>query len=325
MDNSRFHILAVYQTFKKYSDINHPLTAQQLLHYLKIEFDITMHRGTLRNYIQALQDFGIEIVDADRIKDGKYLLERQFEESEIYLLSHAVHSSHFIPSKASSHLIHKLLDTQSKYFKHNFHNSVYIENGKKNNNPDFFYTIEMLLTAIHQKKGVSFQYMQYDYNKRLVPKREKPYKVYPYFVVSENDNIYLICKSLSHLDTFSHYRIDKIKNVQMIQESTPSLQKNFDPYEYTYPRKFMFSDEIETVYLKCHVRILDDIIEQFGKTIQIVPIKNEDYFHVRMKTSRQGIIYFAMQYLAYCEILSPDNIRNKLKEILVDATKKYQI
>ena len=87
----------------------------------------------------------------------------------------------------------------------------------------------------------------------------------------------------------------------------------------------MFSDEIETVYLKCHRRILDDIIEQFGKTIQIVPIKGEEFFHVRMKASQQGIIYFAMQYLAYCEILSPDNIRNKIKEMLIDATNKYQL
>ena len=226
MDNSRFHILAIYQIFKKYSDVHHPLTAQQLLHYLNIEYGITMHRGTLRNYIQALQDFGVEIIDADRVKDGKYLLERQFEESEIYLLSHAVHSSHFIPSKASSQLIQKLLDTQSKYFTHNFHNSVYIENRKKINNPDFFYTIEMLLTAIHQKKAVSFQYMHYNYQKQLIPKRDKPYIVYPYFIVSENDNIYLICKNLSHLETFSHYRVDKIKNVEIRQETTPILQKN---------------------------------------------------------------------------------------------------
>ncbi|MFQ8583668.1 MAG: hypothetical protein ACLSA6_14675 [Holdemania massiliensis] len=75
--------------------------------------------------------------------------------------------------------------------------------------------------------------------------------------------------------------------------------------------------------LLCHKRILDDIVDQFGKEISIV-IKDEEHFITRVKGSREGIIYLAMQYAKYLEILEPAEVRDEIKMIFRDVLARYE-
>lgn len=325
MEKNRMYGFMIYKIFEKYSDEDHPLNSAKILEYLKQDYDVDMNRGTLRNHVNALSDFGVEITNSEHAADGKYLLDRRFEKSEVYLLSNAIHSAHFIPKKNANELIDKLLESQSIYLKKQFHNTVHIENPRKTNNRDFFYNIETILQAIDQKIAISFSYMRYDIHKKLVKRNDKQHIVYPYYIVTENDNTYLLCKHIHHLEKIIHYRIDKISDIQLISDKkSPLLQESFDPYQYTSTKPFMFSGDTQRIILRCHNSILDDIIDQFGHDLMPMPNKDHETFDVKVNSSAQGIIYFALQYTKFCEVLEPKEIRNEIKEILKASLQQYE-
>lgn len=324
MEHTRMIALLIYEVYKNYSDEEHPINYAQLQNYLKQDYGIDINRGTLLNHIKALTDYGIEIQTTSNQRDGKYLIDRQLEKSEVYVLSNAIHSAHFIPKHNSTALIDKLLETQSVYFKNRFHNTVHIENPRKSINHDFFYNIEMILEAIDKNVAISFRYMRYNYEKKLVKRDDKLHTVYPYYIVTENGNTYLLCKHIRHMEKIIHYRIDKIAHIQLLNDQViPLLNESFDPYAYTSTKPFMFGGETKRVIMRCHKSILDDIIDQFGNKIMPRPEQGKDTFLVKVDSSSQGIIYFALQYIKYCEVLEPKDIRDEITLILKNSLETY--
>lgn len=324
MEHTRMIALLIYEVYKNYSDEEHPINYAQLQNYLKQDYGIDINRGTLLNHIKALTDYGIEIQTTSNQRDGKYLIDRQLEKSEVYVLSNAIHSAHFIPKHNSTALIDKLLETQSVYFKNRFHNTVHIENPRKSINHDFFYNIEMILEAIDKNVAISFRYMHYNYEKKLVKRDDKLHMVYPYYIVTENGNTYLLCKHIRHMEKIIHYRIDKIAHIQLLNDQMiPLLNESFDPYAYTSTKPFMFGGETKHVIMRCHKSILDDIIDQFGNKIMPRPEQGKDTFLVKVDSSSQGIIYFALQYMKYCEVLEPKDIRDEITLILKNSLETY--
>ena len=96
-----------------------------------------------------------------------------------------------------------------------------------------------------------------------------------------------------------------------------------DKCEYAKNKLYMYGgDELE-VTLKCHNRILDDMIDTFGKEIPIEKV-GDDYFLTTIHSSEQGVIYLAMQYSEYMEIVKPRELRSKMVEVLTKALKKYE-
>lgn len=325
MDN-RCAMPAVYEILKDYSDEKHPLNSREIISHLEKSYDIKMNRTTLRSYINALNEFGIETAAPENFLEGKFLVERQFEESEIFLLANLIHSSHYIPAKMSNDLIKKLLNTQTVYFRNDFHHKIFHQYSKKTNNQDVFLNIECLLEAIAKKKVVSFQYYQYDINKKLVMKREKPYKVIPIHVITENNKSYLICTPVNHLDSISHYRIDFMKKVEITEDEITPVQTIQEPYQYIKNKTYMYGGKDEKIMLRFHKKILNDIIDQFGKDIIIQQnYKDEELCDVLITSTRQGIIYFALQFAQYCEILEPIDLRNEIKNILKTVSDKYNL
>lgn len=324
MADTRTYALAIYEILKEYSDEEHILSNPKIIELLELKYQINMNQRTVINNIEALIDFGIDISPFSENRKGYYLRDRSFEDSEVALLCNCIHSAHFIPIKDSNDLIKKITDTQSKYKKKKFINTVYINNMRKTVNKQLLYNIGLLMDAIDQKKKITFKYLHNDRNKKLVEKREKLYTISPYYVVQENENLYLLCRNKNYPD-LAHYRIDKMKDIQLMEEGIVPLQKSFDPYEYTKNKKFMWTGVEENIYLRCHERMLDDLIDQFGReiTIQNDP-EHPEYFFTRLHVPRNGIIYFALQYLKYCEVLQPQDIRDEITQILEEKLTVYK-
>lgn len=316
MADTRIYALAVYEVLKDYSDEQHLLSNSQIIDLLNRKYNIEMNQRTVINNIEALINFGIDISIYNDNRKGYYLIDRDFENSEIQLLCNCIHSAHYIPEKASSHMIKKLSSKQSKFKRNDFVKNVYINNFKKTKNKELLLNVELLCEAISKKRIIEFDYLTYNYYKQLVKKREKVYTVHPHHIIQENDNLYLLCRSINH-NNFSHYRIDKMKNIKITDQPSKILNPNFDPYVYAKGKKFMFSDNEEKVLLHCNKRMLDDIIDQFGHDIIInEDVHDQEYFFAHFTSSQQGIIYFALQYLNYCEIIEPISLRNEIKKIL---------
>lgn len=313
----KLSLISIYQILKEYSDEDHILSRKELCDLLETIYLQTMDRKTFSSHIRTLIEFGIDISTFEDNGKGYYLIEREFEKSEIHLLCNAVFASHFIPEQDSSHLIDKLLTTQSKHVKKEFHDNVYVRNLNKTINKEFFLNIEILLEAMRNKKVVSYNYMKYDLHKQLVPRKSQKYIIHPYYIVYANENYYLICRNDVY-EGLSHYRIDKIKNITILDAPIQKLQNSFDPYTYAKSKIYMYGGPEERVTLKCDNLILDDMIDRFGTGIRIQK-SDEQHFYAMLKSSTQGLVYFAMQYIKYCEVLEPKSLRDEIREILINA------
>ena len=84
--------LCIYEILKKYSDEHHVLTTDKIREKLKIIYDVDMERRAIYRNIEALRSMGIEISDYKDNYEGYYLMERDFELSEVRLLCDAVAS-----------------------------------------------------------------------------------------------------------------------------------------------------------------------------------------------------------------------------------------
>jgi len=321
MANKQHLLLALNQVLHDESDEQHILSANQIMEILSTRYDIQIERRTLYNNIKILQDFGYDINDYSQNKIGYYLQSRQFDKSEINLLCHNIYSSHIIPDHSSKQLIDKLLATQSKYVKHNFHNHVYTKNNRKSKNKEFFLNIELLLEAIQSNKTIYFEYTKYNHNKERIAKRKEKYELDPYDLVYENERCYLIAFDTKH-QSLSHYRIDKMKS---IQTSTTTFKRrvDFNSYDYISTKMYMYGGKETSITLRCDNYILDDVIDTFGTNITILNEKEANTFIAMITSSKTGFIYWALQYLKYCTVLEPSTLKNEITEIINQAKLRY--
>ena len=106
-------ILCLYEILKKYTDESHILSAEKIREKLKSIYDVDMERRAIYRNIEALRSMGIEIAGYQDNREGYFLIDREFELSEIRLLCDAVAASDMIKESSSKIIIKKLLESQS--------------------------------------------------------------------------------------------------------------------------------------------------------------------------------------------------------------------
>ena len=321
MEEKKTSILAVYKVLEEFSDENHPLTRTEITDLIEKQYNITIDRRTLYRNIEMLINFGYDISDYNENKIGYYLKDRLFQHSEVLLLCNAVHASHFIPDKASKDLVNKLLSCQSRYKRNDYFKNVYLPNNKKKDNKQFLHNIEQISRAINEKKVIKFNYTHYDINKKLVNTREDAYYRSPYFLVVNGDRVYMVGKGKNH-DSLSHFRVDRMKDIELVDEYYLRPPKNLDAYAYANNKIYMYSGDETGVTLRCDKKALDVIIDTFGKDVMLAD--EGETFTVYTKCGKEDIVKFCLQYVETVELLEPLSLREEVRKVLLDASNRYQ-
>ena len=321
MEEKKTSILAVYKVLEEFSDENHPLTRTEITDLIKKLYNITIDRRTLYRNIEMLINFGYDISDYNENKIGYYLKDRLFQHSEVLLLCNAVHASNFIPDKASKNLVNKLLSCQSRYKRNDYFKNVYLPNKKKKDNKQFLLNIEQISRAINEKKVIKFTYTHYDINKKLVNTRDDAYYRSPYFLVVNGDRVYMVGKGKNH-DSLSHFRVDRMKDIELVDEYYLRLPKNLDAYTYANNKIYMYSGDETGVTLRCDKKALDVIIDTFGKDVMLAD--EGETFTVYTKCGKEDIVKFCLQYVESVELLEPLSLRQEVRKVLLDASNRYQ-
>ena len=321
MEEKKISILAVYKVLEEFSDENHPLTRTEITDLIEKQYNITIDRRTLYRNIEMLINFGYDISDYNENKIGYYLKDRLFQHSEVLLLCNAVHASHFIPDKASKDLVNKLLSCQSRYKRNDYFKNVYLPNNKKKDNKQFLLNIEQISRAINEKKVIRFNYTHYDMNKKLVNTRDDAYYRSPYFLVVNGDRVYMVGKGKNH-ESLSHFRVDRMKDIELVDEYYLRLPKNLDAYAYANNKIYMYSGDETGVTLRCDKKALDVIIDTFGKDVMLAD--EGETFTVYTKCGKEDIVKFCLQYVESVELLEPLSLRQEVRKVLLDASNRYQ-
>lgn len=318
--HSPFLLLDILQ---RYTDEEHVLPASRLISLISQEYGVEIERRTLYSNIRILRQAGFDISTFEENGAGYYLVSRLFEKSEVLMLCNAIHSSHFISSRQSDELIRRILNTLSDYQKGEFRSQVYLPNRKKTESKHLLYNIGIVSEAIRDGKQISFIYQRYNRDKKQVPRRKELYIAEPRFIVYSDERPYMIVTSRKH-PAFSHYRLDRMKDTEILDEpSLPLSQSQIsEAYEYAGNKLFMFSGEPAAVTLRCSERIMDAMIDIFGPGMRTLP-DEDGYFLLKINTSRAGAVFLAQQYLDAVEVIDPPEIRQEIKTRLKESLSRY--
>lgn len=95
-EKQKVKTLFVAKYFLENSDENHPITAGDIVDYLREDCGIEVERRAIYRDIAALRDvYGMDIAGG---QGGKYrLLSRQFEFEDLRLLAECVHAANLYP------------------------------------------------------------------------------------------------------------------------------------------------------------------------------------------------------------------------------------
>ena len=313
--------VALLNILKTYTDENHILSTNQLIDKMNLIYGISMERRTLYANIELLKKHGYKISDWHDNGIGYYLAEHQFTNSEVLLLCNAIHASHFISESESEELIRKLLDTQSTFQQRTFRDNVYLPNPKKTSNKALLHNIQILSRAIQDRNTVRFVYLRYSKDKKLEPKRDKLYEIEPRFIVFLDGRAYLVATS-DHHPGFAHYRIDRMKKMDILKKTFTPLPEDIDAYQYAANRYYMYSDDIISASFRCKYAVLDHMIDIFGPDLFLIPY-DEEHFDIHVKGCADGLILLAQQYLDSITILEPESLRERMKQRLSEVMKTY--
>ncbi len=328
LESKKLALLRILHILEYYSDAEHPLTQEDILKYLEKDYGIILERKAVARQISLLKEAydypNSPIVLCSDRRKGTYIEQRAFEDAELKMLIDGVLSSRYITASHSKQLIDKLCALSNKYFRSHVKNVYSVNEWRKTNNYDLFYKIEQIDEAIERGRRITFDYNKYRWDKTM--KKTATHTVSPYQLILHNQRYYLMSYN-EKFEQICYYRLDHITNMQIEDvpvtplRSVEGYQNGIDYKRFSASLPYMFSDGIESVEFRTDFRMIDHVIDWFGKEVKIE--KDGGMYKVTVRVSLQAMEYWAMQYLNNVEILSPQSLRDKLKENLKNALEKY--
>ena len=316
-------LIRILQILEKHSDSEHPIKHEKIVELLDSEYGLIIERKAIGRNISLLNEAGFEI---ETTKKGSYLAERTFEDSELRLLIDGVLSSNYITAKHSKALIEKLCAQSNKYFRPRVKNIYSVNDWNKTENVSVFYTIENVDEAIERGRQVRFEYNKYGADKKL--HRTSRQTLSPYQMILHNQRYYLMGYNEKWQEV-RYYRMDRITNIEILNEpSTPlrsikGFENGIDYKRFSQGMPYMFADEPQVVEFIADGWAIDQIVDWFGKEIRIEE-RQDGRFLVRVKASINAMEYWTMQYMNAVEVLSPKELRERIKKNVQVAHEKYK-
>ena len=308
----KLKLLYLMKIFLSHSDESHMLTVNEIISKLS-EYDIKAERKTVYDDIETLRQFGIDIVMEKAKAYGYYVAGRDFELPELKLLADAVQSSKFITEKKSRELIKKLEGLVSVYDAGTLKRQVYIQNRVKNMNESIYYSVDTMHEAIAEGRKISFKYFDYSIAKERVYRRDGAvYVVDPIALTWNDENYYLIAHSHDR-EGLSHYRVDRMNNVSILDEKRDKDVKGINLAEYSKKIFGMFGGEETNVLLRVSNQLASAVIDRFGGDVMMIA-DGEDHFTVSIRVIPSPIFYgWLFQFGELCTVLSPQKVVDELK------------
>ncbi len=172
--------LILFKYFCATTDEAHPVSLADISAHLK-EHGITADPRTLRNDIEQLVEFGVDIVKDRGAQNLYHVATRHFEAPEVRLLIDAVQSARFITLGKSKELVKRLTTFVAPGDAALLERHLYIDSRAKAVNESIYVSVDRIQTAIAERKKIVFRYFDYSTSKERVHRNgEKVYSVSPF-------------------------------------------------------------------------------------------------------------------------------------------------
>lgn len=311
-------IVCLLKLLIKYTDQEHPLTTNQLISLLEKEYNLKVHRITLKKDIESLQSVGYDIIEIKSSQNKYFLNDRLFELPELKLLIDAVESSKFITQSKSDKLINKIHQLASVNQVKKLERKNYVVNKVKPDNEQIYYIVDKINDAINDDKQISFQYFDYTgLKKKVLKNKGEIYTISPYHLVWDGDYYYVVGYSDKHSKVIS-FRVDRIATVpEVLDDSNHPQPKEFDLNRFSKTTFRMFDGEIVQVDLRCDNSIMKLIIDKFGEDVTTLAYDMESFRVLTEVAISPTFFGWVFGFEGKIEILGPIEVKEEFKKLVL--------
>lgn len=344
LQSKKMLILNILEILKDYTDENHSLTQKEISDLLVKNYDMKVDRKSVKRNLSDLIDAGFDIdykeiprAAADDDDEGNVQLTdfrfiHDFSDAELHLLIDGILFSRNIHVKQRKELIEKLEKLGSRYFKTGAKNILTVS-GETSSNKELFLNIDTIDQAISENKRIDFNYLEYHTDKRLhkrITKNQKirRFTVSPYQIAATNGRYYVICNNDWFGNSISHFRLDRITNIKIIDEPRkPSSEiegysKGFSLAKHMSEHAFMYSDRAEKVTFRMKKTLLSELFDWFEPDMRFSD-ETDTEVTVTLNSSLAAMRLWGTQFAKEVTILSPAILVEQIKGDLKDAYERY--
>ncbi len=330
--DKRLRPMYVVEILRKYSRQDRLLEQQEILDYLKNEYDVECSRRSLHSYIKLLRDNGYPIVSQ---KVGCYIAEEQrqvFSDAELRMMIDGVLFSRNISTAQSGKLIEKLVNAGTHSFRQN-RDRFGLRNKEMDHsqNEKVLENVDAIHRAIAKKKKVRFRYLTYDTDFKLRLKRDQPDVFNPYRMIVNQGRYYVLGNYEKH-DNIVPCRIDRMIDVEMLEENAKP-ERGFRDYfttslrEYSSQHIYMFSGRTIRVKIHTEAAMMDTLVDWFGvggagKDFQILR-RDGEAIEATLRCNEMAMKYWALQYGERVEVIEPKALREEIAKCVRDMYEIY--
>ena len=323
--NQKLKLYYLAKIMVKLTDDEHFLTMPQIKERLE-ECGITADRKSLYDDMEALRTLGIDVILEQVGRNYYYHVgSKHFEIAELKLLVDAIQSSKFITEKKSNELIKKLTGLVSEYEAMQLKRQVEVQGRIKTMNESIYYIVDEIHTAISTNRRIQFEYLKWNLNKELVPRKEGLYEVSPWALTWDDENYYLIAFD-AEADKIKHYRVDKMRNIRIMDDRRLGKErfKAFDMASYSKMNFGMFGGTETKVKLKFKNDLVGVLIDRFGKDISIRKSDEEGWSETSVDVAISDQFFGWLFALSDGVIIaSPEDVKDRYRQELLKITEKY--
>ncbi|MBP3816974.1 MAG: WYL domain-containing protein [Butyrivibrio sp.] len=323
--NQKLKLYYLAKIMVKMTDDEHFLTMPQIKERLE-ECGITADRKSLYDDMEALRTLGIDVILEQVGRNYYYHVgSKHFEIAELKLLVDAIQSSKFITEKKSNELIKKLTGLVSEYEAMQLKRQVEVQGRIKTMNESIYYIVDEIHTAISTNRRIQFEYLKWNLNKELVPRKEGLYEVSPWALTWDDENYYLIAFD-AEADKIKHYRVDKMRNIRIMDDRRLGKEhfKAFDMASYSKMNFGMFGGTETKVKLKFKNDLVGVLIDRFGKDISIRKSDEEGWSETSVDVAISDQFFGWLFALSDGVIIaSPEDVKDRYRQELLKITERY--
>ncbi len=329
--------MLILDILSKYTDADHRLSQKDIMETLKTEYDMTADRKAIRRNLDNLMQMGYAIEYSETVrmtvnpKTGEpeenvilsdFYLEREITDSELRLLIDGLLFSKHLPYSQCRELVGKLEGLSSSYFRSHIRH-IHTMPEMALQNPQLFYTIEVLDEAIGRGRKVAFSYLEYSTDKKRRPKRRsdgsvREYVVSPYQMAATEGKYYLICNYDKYND-ISNYRIERIANIRMLDEAAKPFEtlqgsdgRRLDLAKYMAEHIYMYSSDSARVVFRIVKPMITDVIDLFGMDVSFSD-ETDTHVTVTARVNEMAMEQFAKSYAPDVIVLEPQRIADAVR------------
>ena len=305
------------------TDEEHSLTVPQMIAELS-KVGISAERKSIYDDLEYLQLFGLDICSTKTKTTNYFIASRDFELPELKLLVDSVQASKFITHKKSLELISKIEKLTSRHNARQLQRQVFVTNRVKTFNERIYYNVDKIHEAIAENKQITFKYFGLDVNKKKVYGKDgNLYHESPVSLTWDDENYYLITYKEKY-DSYVHYRVDKMENIELSEEDRVLSEKPFDLSIYSKSMFQMYSGEETDVTIQFENELVGVVYDRFGVDVPIIKT-DETHFICNVKVAvSPHFLSWIISFGSRAKIVSPDWVQEQLYELILDAQKQYE-